>query len=65
MTYEKSRVSENFTVTAGKRAAREKCSCISYQVKSSGAVFDHNAVLRDRNMFAQISEKEKGKRKKR
>lgn len=52
MTSEKSRVSENFTVTAGKRAAREKCSCISYQVKSFGAVFDHKAVLRDRNMFA-------------
>lgn len=52
MTSEKSRVSEHFTVTAGKRAAREKCSCISYQVKSFGAVFDHKAVLRDRNMFA-------------
>ena len=65
MTSEKSRVSENFTVTAGKRAAREKRSCLSYQVKSFGAVFAHKAVLRDRNMFAQISEKkEKEKEKK-
>ena len=65
MTSEKSRVSENFTVIAGKRAARENRSCISYQVKSFGAVFDHKAVLRDRNMFAQISEKRKRKKKKR
>lgn len=64
MTSEKSRVSEHFTVTAGKRAAREKRSCLSYQVKSFGAVFAHKAVLRDRNMFAQISEKKKRKKKK-
>lgn len=64
MTSEKSRVSEHFTVIAGKRAAREKRSCISYQVKSFGAVFAHKAVLRDRNMFAQISEKKKKEKEK-